>query len=327
MGAMLSRWAGLALLGAWMTAACLVKDFELTDLPAAGGEGDDEPAGGRPAAGSSGVDLEQGGASAGGEPAAGGSAVGGDPSGGRGGDETNAGNAGSGGAAPVVDLPANFPQDSACGKFNALLCDDFESGALDAGTWQPSDGPVIEMPAGPVPSGTHVMNNAYRKLTPNSSFPDAATLSFWVRFSADTDREFVTFQESPSVTITFGRESRLFRFRRHVVGQEPPVTAPTQAELTLGAPTDVWACIELRVAGDVQARVLTFADQLVDLPVLDSVETPGADEQWITAAGTGPSLGGLSFWFGDGNDAHYDDVLLTRDADGMSVCDHYLTPP
>jgi hypothetical protein len=318
----LARFARLACLvglGASLSAACLVKDFELIDaLPGEGGgpsDGDDDDTPGVAGHGSGDVD-------AGGMPAANTGGHGTEaPVGGNEGEGEGGGGAGSDPDPGNLIPPDHYPATSACQGTTALLCDDFESGGLAPSVWQTFNSGIVVDDGVQVPSGAHLMNTNYEKMVPKITFPSAGTVSFWVNVGP-SDQALISWDEGAGAFTSFHVEHDVYRFRH----EQPITVAPSDLAQALGVIRDSWACVELRIDDTrIATRVMHFDGVLYDYPSFDAEPTLDRDEEWLTTLGSMPQLGGRAFWFGEmGAEILFDDIMVTEGFDGASVCDHYL---
>lgn len=325
------RRASLALVGAVVTAACLVPNVELVErLPGGGGSA---VGGSSPGASgdSQGGDL---GSSEGGEVSnagsttagVGGSGEGGAPGGSSGssgvdggggvggGGSSSGGSAGSGGV-------WMFGGDGACATEGPLFCDDFEVQRLS--NW--GAGPLWQRNAiADAPSPTRVMQTVFKDaqmvfVKPTSTF----NLSFWVRFPSLTDQAFITWPVAEG-NLSFGLEESSFRFR---LDSNPITVAPELAKHTRGATVNVWTCVDIDVIPDSEfrARVTVFGEPPLELASLGGAPTPGVDEKLLQSIPGGAlTLGDTSWTLGQlGVELDIDDVRVV-DSGKPSVCDDFL---
>lgn len=318
-------WLGL------LSASCLVKSFTIEDqLPGSAGSSGAGAAG----SGAGGAQATNAGTSnQGGDGASGATSQGGKVgtagSQGEGGalvadaGEPNVGQ--GGGAEGGAPAGAIAPCDQSEGK-PPLLCDDFESGVLNAQKWSPPAGLAVTTAQGAHGLSKMVYLDGDALATKLGDFPlpeagGEVTVSFWVSVRpASNGAPILTFRDRSAVGQTLRLNVILQELGWRSSGNNYSVPqSPTPAMF----PLEVWTCVSIHLtARSIALRYQALGSGTVNTLIIDETSTPGVDANWLMLPADNryvsgsPAFGGI--YQGVAANLYLDDVRIA--ADSSSIC-------
>lgn len=155
-------------------------------------------------------------------------------------------------ATPPADVATEAPPPppSPCGAAGLLLCDDFESGAIDASVWTASTnhGGIVEVTTTRAHGGTHSFHahapatgGADAHLTETKTFPRATLFGrawFYLEPSVPVAHTAYFAANGPKATYTFASQDGTFMALAYFSSSE------TADHSATAVPVGHWACLE-----------------------------------------------------------------------------------
>jgi hypothetical protein len=245
---------------------------------------------------------------------------------------SGSGSATSGGGSTSTSSGTGGSAGTACGSLP--LCDDFESAAIEPGTWTleapncNERGTSIAIDSSQAHSGSYSVkvtgaggycNHLFLTNESAVSSIDGPIFGrFFVRFEHEIEDGHTTFaafhDSSQNKDLRMGGQSRILMWNRESDDATLPELSPTGISMSVRPTPGQWLCVEYRVDGATGTLTTWIDGAEVAGLVVDGTPTPDVDAQWLRNPGWRPQLVSAGFgWEGYGGQSMnlwFDDIAV-----------------